>query len=180
MDDMNRTCIIVADGAHARFFTLEIPEEPRADGGARLVETRDLVNPDGDIPERLQFSDRAGKAHASPEGAAHALDDGRERHRQELGRRWARCVLDEMDRFVRHERSTRLLLVAELRVLGALREQLLHERLRDIDIVELGQNLAQHPVAHIHSTLASLGLVPAAAAPDVGVFHPRGQAPLER
>ena len=177
---MNRTSIIVADGAHARFFTLEVPEEPRADGGARLLEERDLVNPDADIPVRLQFSDRAGKAHASPEGAAHALDDGRQGHRQELGRRWARRMLDEVERFMRHESSTRLLLVAELRVLGALREQLLHERLRNIEIVELGENLAQHPVAHIHSTLALRGLVPAAAAPDVGVFRPRGQPPLER
>ena len=177
---MTRTSIIVADAAHARFFALQIPEEPRVDGGARLFEVRDLINADGDIPERLQFSDRAGRAHASPEGAAHALDDGRGRHRHEIGRRWARRLLDEMEQFVRQEKSARLLLVAELRVLGALREQMVHERLRDIQIVELGENLTQHPVAEIQSTLASRGLVPAAAAPDVGVFRPRGRPPVER
>jgi protein required for attachment to host cells len=177
---MTRTSIIVADSAHARFFALQIPEEPLADGGAQLVEMRDLVNPDAEIPERLQFGDRAGRAHASPEGAAHALDGGRERHRQELGRRWARRLLDEGERFVRHERSTRLLLIAELRVLGALRELRVRERLGDIEIVELGENLVLHPVAQIQSILASRGLVPAAAAPEVGVFRPRGQPPVER
>ena len=177
---MNKDSVVVADGAHARFFALQNPEEPRVDGGAYLLEMRDLVNPDADIPERLLFSDRSGRAHASREGAAHSLDDGRERHRRELERRWARRLVDEMAQFVRYEQSTRLLLVAEPRVLGALREQLVHERLRNIEIVELGENLALHPVAHIQSSLASRGLLPAAAAPDVGVFRPRGQPPAER
>ena len=57
---MIRTSIIVADSAHARFFALQIPEEPRADGGAHLLEMRDFVNPDADIPERKQSSDARG------------------------------------------------------------------------------------------------------------------------
>ena len=177
---MARTCIITIDGAHARFFTLEIPEEPRTDGGARLVEAQDLVNPDAEIPARLRFSDRQGRAHASPLGAAHALDDGRERHRQELERRWTQRLASEAARFVQREQATRLLLVAEPRVLGALRDELSHAPLRDVEIIELGENLTQRPAAQIQSILALRGAVPAAAAPDVGVFRPRGQPPVER
>lgn len=177
---MTRTSIIVVDGAHARFFTLEIPEEPRVDGGARLLETQDLVNPDADIPERLQFSDRMGRAHASPGGASHALDDGRGRHRQELARRWARRLLDEAEHFVGREQSARVLLVGGPPLLGLLREQLVHERLWGVEVVELTENLTQHPAAQIHAILASRGVLPAAAAPEVGVFRPRGQPPVER
>lgn len=177
---MLETSIIVVDGAHARFFTLEIPQEPLTDGGARLIEASDLVNPDGDIPQRLKFSDRMGRAHASPGGAAHALDDGRERHRQENERRWARRLCEETARFVSRTQAKRLVLVAEPRLLGVLREQLIHESLPGVAIVELCENLTQHAVGHIQSLLASRGLVPAAAAPGAGVFRPRGQAPVER
>jgi protein required for attachment to host cells len=177
---MARTCITVVDGAHARFFTLEIPEDPIIDGGARLIEHQDLVNPEADIPEHQLFSDRRGRAHASPAGAAHALDDGRERHLEELERRYVRRLVDETERFVQRERATRLLLVAEPRLLGVLREQLRYDRLRGVEVVELGENLSQRPVAQIQSILALRGVVPAAASPDVGVFRPRGQAPVAR
>lgn len=177
---MARTCIIVVDGAHARFITLEIPEEPRLDGGARLIEHRDLVNPEAEVPERRMFSDRRGRAHASPKGASHALDDGRAQHRHELERRYIRHLLDEMERFVLSEHATRLLLVSEPRVLGALREQLRYDRLGGIEVIEIGENLAQRPLEQIQSVLALRGVLPAAAPPDVGVFRPRGQPPVAR
>jgi protein required for attachment to host cells len=177
---MARTCIIVVDSAHARFITLQIPEDPSVDGGARLVEHQDLVNPDADVPERELFSDRGGRAHASSKGAAHVLDDGRENHRRELERRFARRVVDETERFIQREQARRLLLVAEPRVLGALREQLRDERLRQVEIVELCENLSQRPIAQIQSILALRGFVPAASAPDVGVFRPCGQPPVAR
>lgn len=179
-DDMVRTCIVVIDGAHARFFNLEIPEEPRADGGARLIEAQDLVNPAAEIPERGLFSDRRGQAHASPAGAAHALDDGRERHRHEFERRWVRRLVDAIEHFVRGEQPARLLLVAEPRLLGVLRDEINDERLRGIEVIELGENLTQRPVAQIQSILALRCAVPAPAAPDMGVFRPRGQPPVER
>jgi protein required for attachment to host cells len=178
---MARTCIIVVDGAHARFLTLEIPEDPSVDGGARLVEHRDFVNPEADIPARELFSDRRGRAHASPTGGAHALDDGRERHRQELERRYVRRLVDETERFLQQQQQARrLLLVAEPRLLGVYRQQLRPERSSQIEIIEVGENLSQRPISQIQSILASSGVVPAAAAPDVGVFRPCGQPPVER
>jgi len=174
---MARTCIVVVDSAHARFFTLQVPEDALLDGGARLIEHRDLVNPEAEIPERQLFSDRRGRAHASPMGAAHALDDGRERHRAELERRFFRRLVGEVERFVQREQARRLVLVADSRLLGALREQLQGERLPQVEISEVGENLSQRPVAIIQSILALRGVVPAAAAPEVGVFRPCGQPP---
>jgi protein required for attachment to host cells len=177
---MTRTCIIVADSARARFITLEFPLDAELEGGPRLREHRDLVNPVADIPERSQFSDRSGRAHASPRGAAHALDDHREAHRAELERRFARRLGDEARQFVAAEGATRLLIVAEPRLLGELREQIDGTLSDQVEIVELGENLSRSSLRQIQETLALRGAVPAARAPGAGVFQPRGQHPAAR
>ncbi len=174
---MARTCIIISDGARARFITLEVPEDPATEGGARLVEHDDLVNPEADVPARALFSDRAGSAHASPGGAAHALDDHREGHEREMVRRYVRRIVEHAEGFVKAQRANRLMIVAEPRLLGALREQLPHERFRDVEIVEVGENLSRRPLDQIQSILALRGVMPAARAPEGAVFRPRGQAP---
>jgi protein required for attachment to host cells len=174
---MARTCIIVADNARARFITLELPLDPELEGGARLREHRDLVNPIADVPERSQFSDRSGRGHASPQGAAHALDDHREAHRAELARRYAKRLGEEARQFVAAEDATRLLIVAEPRLLGALREQIDGTLSDQVEVVELGENLSRHPLDQIQHILALRGAVPAARVPELDVFRPRGQHP---
>jgi protein required for attachment to host cells len=174
---MTTTCIIVADGARARFITLHLPEDPKVEGGARLVEHEDLVNPEADVPQRGLFSDRAGRAHASPVGAAHALDDHREDHQRETTRRYVRRVVEHAERFVSAQQATRLLFVAEPRLLGTWREQLPYERFRGVEVVEVGENVSRRPLEQIQSVLALRGVVPAARAPEGAMFRPRGQAP---
>ncbi|HWO13447.1 MAG TPA: host attachment protein [Polyangiaceae bacterium] len=177
---MVRTCIIVADGARARFMTLEIPIEPSIDGGARLVEHDDLVNPEAEAPERGLFSDRMGRGHASGSGAAHAVDDHREQHQQEVERRFVRRLLERAERFVGEQGARRLVLVSEARLLGALRTQLVDHRLRGVEVLELAENLTRRALGEIQAKLAARGALPAARAPDLGVFRPRGQAPATR
>jgi protein required for attachment to host cells len=172
---MGRTCIIVADTGRARFITVEVPEDPAVEGGARLVEHEDLVNPAADVPEREMFSDRRSRSHASPNGASHALDDHRDNHRLELDRRYARRVADEARRFAARAQASRLLIVAEPRMLGALRREFQGEPLRNVAIEEIGENLSRRRLDEIQGILASNGAVPAAQPPEVGFFRPRGQ-----
>jgi protein required for attachment to host cells len=174
---MARTCIIVADATRARFLTLEVPIEPASEGGPRLVEHIDLVNPELDDPERGLFSDRSGSGHASPMGAAHALDDHRDDHLREIERRYARRISEQLESFVIERGAVVVLLVADPRLLGTLREQIDEGHLGFVEIVEVGENLARRPLGQIQSILALRGLVPAPQAPRMGVFHPRGQAP---
>jgi len=173
---MVRTCIVVADSAHARFITLEMPQAHEMDEGAHLVEREDLVNPEAEIPERWLFSDRAGRAHASPKGAAHALDDHRRAHLRESERRYARRLVEHAERFVKDQQASRLMFVAEPRLLGTLREQLPYERFHAVEIVEIGENLSRQPLKQIQRVLALRGAVQAPSTPEDGVFHPRGQA----
>lgn len=176
---MVRTCIIVADGARARFITLEIPIEPSTDGGARLVEHDDLVNPEAEAPERGLFSDRMGRGHAARSGV-HAVDDHREQHQQEVERRFVRRLLERAERFIGEQGARRLVLVSESRLLGALRTELVDHRLRGVEVLELAENLTRRALGEIQAKLAARGALPAARAPDLGVFRPRGQAPATR
>jgi protein required for attachment to host cells len=174
---MTNICIIVADGARARFMTLEVPADTAIDGGARLVERDDLVNPEADVPDRELYSDRSGRGHASKNGAAHALDDHRGQHQHERERRYARRLVEQADSFVSRQQASRLVLVTEPRLLGAFRAQNDSRVLAALDVVEISENLSRRTLHEIQSILASKGLMPAAKAPEVGVFRPRGQHP---
>ena len=178
---MTRKCIIIVDRAWARFITVETPVDPSIQGGPHLLEHRDLVNPEATLPERGLFSDRSGRAHASPTGAAHALDDHREEHLHEMDRRYARWVLGEAAGFVAAERASRLLIVAEPRLLGVLREQVQPERFHGVEITDLTEEIAQLPLEQIHTILAQHGAVHGAKPPRAGaVLRPRGQPPAKR
>lgn len=172
---MASTCIIVADGARARFFTLESPEDPAADGGPRLLEHRDLVNPEADVPARGLFSDRSGRGHSSPGSAAHGLDDHRDQHIEELGRRFASRLVAETERFVQLHDARRLIVVAGPKLLGFLRTEIQKVRLARVEISEVSEYMAHSPTAEIHEALATRGLVRAPSAPAGSVYHPRGQ-----
>ena len=171
---MPKTCMIVADGIRARFITVEVPVDSDADGGPRLLEHQDLVNPEADVPARELFSDRSGRTHASPGGSAHGLDDHREQHQADSYRRFAHRIADAAERFTTEHQAQRLILLAPPRLLGVLRPALDPKRLV---ITEVGEDLSRQPLQQIHEVLAARGLVPAMQAPRGAVFRPRGQPP---
>jgi len=177
---MSNIGIVVADGARARFLTVHEPDELTVEEGSRLVERSDLVHPEGDLPARELFSDRGGRIHGSPGGSAHGSDGGHERHQQEFARRFAGRVLEAARSFVTEFRIERLLLAAEPRMLGLLRAELMHHGLTGVAVVELGEDLSGRSLSDIRSILARHALLPAARAPEMGVYHPRGQPPASR
>jgi len=174
---MKRTGILVAGGTRARFISVEVPADAELDGGPHLVEHDDLVNPDGDVPARVLFSDRSGRAHGA---ASHGLDDHRDQHQAEIERRFARRVVDATEQFRGGHGVQRLVIVAECQLLGKLRAELDPKRWRDVEVVELAEDLSRQSLRQIHATLAQQGLVKAARSPAAGVYRPRGQEPSWR
>ncbi len=175
-----RTGIMVAGGARARFISVEVGEDEQVDGGPRLVEHAEMVNPDGEMPARGLFSDRSGRAHASGVAAAHGLDDHRNQHQEEIDRRFARSVTEAAERFVSEQRVVRFVMCAEPRLLGRLRAELDLKRWRQVELVELGEDLTRHPLRQIQEVLARRELVKPSHPPAAGVYRPRGQAPSWR
>lgn len=170
---MKRTGILVAGGTRARFISVEVPDDADLDGGPRLAEHADLLNPDGDVPARGLFSDRSGRAHGS---ASHGLDDHRDQHQAEIDRRFVRGVVDAADQFVIAQGVKRLVVAAECQLLGKLRAELDPKRWRDVELVELAEDLSHQSLRQMHDALARQGIVKAQHAPAAGVYRPRGQA----
>lgn len=175
---MHETGIIVVDRSRARFITV-VAGDPDLEGGPKLEERRDLVNPSAELSERELYSDRSGSLHGSPSGAAHASDDHRARHTEEAERRFAGSVIDEARRFAVEYGLTRIVLLAGPRLLGTLRSKLDRSGFRDVEIVELEESFASQPLQKIRDALSRRGILPAPQTPR-GVYRPRGQEPSLR
>jgi len=172
--------IIVADGARARFITFQPPDELTPGRGTNLIEHSDLINPEGDLPARELFSDRAGRTHGSPSGSAHGPDDHRERHQLELARRFARRILEEARAFTMRHSVQRLILAAEPRLLGVLRAEQEQHSAGAASIETLAEDLSRRSLGDIREVLVHRGLLPPASPARAGAYRPRGQPPPPR
>lgn len=118
---MSDYCVVVADGVRARLFSLK--EAGGGAGGPNLVEISDLANPDV-AAAVLQVDEKVGHNVASASSGSHGFEDHRDRHRQESERRFARQVAAEAATLVGREKAGCLVVAAEARMLGHLREAL--------------------------------------------------------
>lgn len=177
---MPKTGIVVADGARARFLTLQPEDDLAPERGPRLIEQLDLSNPEGELPGRELFSDRGGRMHGSPSGSAHGSDDHRAQHRVEFERRFVRRMLDEAQRFAREQGLSQLVIAAEPSLLGVLRPELERSPLPGVNVVELAENLVRHSLTDVTEILVRQGLMPKSRAPAGGSYRPRGQPPALR
>ena len=117
---MNNILVIVADRGAARFFRLEAVDAPRIK--ARLVEGASLQHPD--FTER---EDLTGRPHTETNsnrqaGPVHPIEAQRERHRLEHGRHFSHDIAHEAVDTAKNWKEGTVVLVAEPRVLGLLRE----------------------------------------------------------
>ena len=132
-------CIVAADGGRARLFV------PVEDGGSRsgvsLVERECLVNPDyrargAESPCRTKTEQVTNRQA----GDVHPIDARRDHHRLELERRFAREIAQRVAAMTQSWNAGTVVLVAEPRLLGLVREPL-HKALRPgIDLKELAKD----------------------------------------
>ncbi len=163
---MHNYLIVVADGARARFFELVPAELPPLESGPNLVELEDLVNPEIDVKGRDLWSNlKSGRGRAPGEGPAHGYDDHRESHREEIERRFARQTATRIvERLTRH-RADVLIVAAESRMLGMLRDALGARLPAGIHLIEHAENLSRLNALHLHIHLAEEGALPPHKAP---------------
>lgn len=147
-------CIIVADGRRARLFVAVAGGG--AQPGAGLVERESLVNTDyrahgADLPGRTK-SERVMNRQA---GDVHPIDARRDQHRLELERRFAREIAQHAAALTQSWPDGHVVLVAEPRMLGLLREPL-HKALRpDIELKELAKDYSHFTAAELRDHLVS-------------------------
>ncbi len=161
-------CIVVADGARARLFTLDAgaPDAP----GPNLVEHEDLANPEHKLPGRDKYSTTRTGSNLNPQkGPAHGYDDHRDKEEREHERRFAREVISRAVTLAQRQHSYQLVVVAEKRMLGLLRETLVLPPKSGIELRELAKDLTRLSASELQAHLAEAGMVPARQAPQVGL-----------
>lgn len=167
---MKRACIAIVDAARARLYTYEEDREP----GDELREIHDLVNAGRRMKVGDMFSEsrpslalHAGLRRAVRGGdrsdhgePGSAYDDHRGAHIEEMDAKFAKLVVDEIDRLIRLHGLGHLILAASPKMLGALRRNNGVFHRNDIAIDELPRDLTNLTSARLHDQLAALELIP--------------------
>jgi len=157
---VNRTCIVVADSRTARFYGVEESDAPRAK--AKLVERAML----GNETDLRALGERAsGKARTETNsnrgaGPVHPIEAQRERHRVELDRRFGREIARQAGEIAAAWKQGTVVLVAEPRLLGLVRELLRDALHRGIELKELAKDYANLAPSELHEHLARSRLIP--------------------
>jgi protein required for attachment to host cells len=158
---MNPVLVVVADGAKARFFTLEEKEFARGEFRPHLVETEGLVNPEQKLPGQQLWSGTESQAGHFQEGKsqAHSYDDRRRDHEVEFERRFAQSITEQILSQTQTHQLHHLLLIAEPRLLGLLREVLKPALPKTLKLRELDKNLCHLKPQELHEYLANRHLL---------------------
>lgn len=145
-------CVLVADRARARFFTIDSSEDV---SGPTLVEHADLVNPEGKLTRDKAFSDTRGgrRNRSSVPGGGYAMDSRVERHETEFDRRFARDLAARTRAVVRELCVGRLVVAAAPRFLGRLRPELAATLPEGVALLEIPADLTWHTPARIRAAL---------------------------
>jgi protein required for attachment to host cells len=163
---MVRYCILVADGARARFFQYEArPWEP----GMRrpsLVERADLVNPERTLAAGAIYTEAHSSAHTATATGHHAAyDDHREKSRREDLRRFARRVVERLAALAREGEASGVVVCAGPELLGLLRPELERGLERRLPVREVLRDLTHESADAILLCLTEEGVFATAGAP---------------
>lgn len=157
------TIVVVANGAQARFFTLEPAESPVYESSPRLVEQECLVNPQQEVAGKELWSDNSGGNRSTGGGGSHGYDDHRGQHRAECERRFAQQVAVATTQLARSRKADQVVLAADSRMLGALRDELY--RANGFELKPVVKDYSKLSVLELHGQLAVLDLLPARRKP---------------
>ncbi len=158
---MKAYCVVVADGTRARFFSLEPSDLPTGETGSNLVEHEDLISTEKEVPGTQMWTDTKSARGASRLGApAHGYDDQRDRHEDEFERRFARRITEETVRMAQQQKAAHLVLVAETRMLGFLRDALDVPAHVSFDVHELAKDVTKLTSSELHEYLVGANLLP--------------------
>lgn len=162
---MVQYCVVVTNGARARFFTLEPPEYPELESGPNLVEHNQLDNPFREMHgEELWSETKTGRNRAAIGGPAHGYDDHRNQHRDEYERRFASSVADECYRLSQSHKASDVVIVSQKRMLGFLRSAM-ESRMNGVRTVEIAKDLSKLSPLQLHEHLARERALPPRRSP---------------
>ena len=166
---MSEYCVVVAEVARARIFTLEPAEVPEFDSGPFLVERKTLANPQHMAREGEFYSETrrgAQREHVAAQRQGqvtgiphHNYDEHRDNNEARSNREFARDLIGEVKQLVAGNGFRRIVLCAEKQMLGYLRPQI-GGNLNDVELQEVPKDLTSFSPHELHEKLAGEGYLP--------------------
>ncbi|MDF0750931.1 host attachment protein [Marinobacter sp. 71-i] len=167
-------CVITAELAKARIFTLERSETPEVERSPYLTECKALSNPDHTASEKDIWSDTrrgAQREHQGGQGTAiphHNYDEHRDKREHRANRQFAKDIVADLKQVIREKNVSRLVLCAESQLLGILRPELNNLPTDQVTLTQVDKDLANLKPQELHSKLAEDGFLPRNKRPSVG------------
>jgi len=153
---MSKYTIVVADAQRARFFSLQDSLTPEVESSPKLVEKECLVNPEKAKP---------GSPRRGNPANGRAFEDHRERRELEEQRHFSALIVKESLKQTRKEDAHSLVLVADRKTLGFIRESLAAVKTSSLTVHEWDRNLTGETPQKIQDLLAKRKLLPAMKKP---------------
>lgn len=136
---MNNTCLIVADGFRARLFLVVPDDNPRHE--LRLAERVTLVNQEAKARGRSGAGRTKGERNTNRQaGPIHPVGAQRERHRLEHERQFGAEVVEYALRLTADWNRGVMVLIAEPRLLGLMRQRLRNALRSEIKLEALAKD----------------------------------------
>jgi hypothetical protein len=157
---MNQYLIVLVNRALARFFTLEQVEFPELESSPRLTARTELENKEIRDGEDIFADSKTGRGASPQGGSVHGYDDKRDQHLDELRRRFAIDVLNQIQKFASIERSRIIIVASSARMRRFLYPQLDTLSRQGCRVHKLSKNLINFSPQNIHEYLAESGLIP--------------------
>jgi len=176
--NMAEYCVVAAELAKARIFTLESSESPEVERSPYLVECKSLANPDHTAHESEIWSDTRRGAHREHQGGQisgqtagiphHNYDEHRDKREHRVNREFAKDIVADLKQVIHDKNVNRLILCAENQMLGVLRPELDALPSDKVTLTEVDKDLAHLKPEELQSKLAEDGLLPRARRPSIG------------
>ena len=160
--------LVVASGAHARFFTLEPAEHPEVESGPNLIERGELSSLEKEKRAGDLFSDsKPGRGRAPQGGSSHGYNDHRLQHEDEMDRRFAHRVMERTILLVQAHQASCLVLVAPPRMFRLFRRDLDILRKHGVELHKVAKDISKLSLKQIHNLLAKEKMIPPCKKPGI-------------
>ena len=156
---MDNICVVVADARRARFFVLQESDAPRAPfrlAGRGTLSNMSLRARGRSVTGRVRTETNTNREA----GPVHPIGAQRERHRIELERRFSVEVAGKAAAVAKTWLTGSVVLVADPRMLGFLREAVRGALKPGIRVKELAKDYARLTASRLRDHLAGDGIVP--------------------
>lgn len=158
---MKRACIAIVDASRARLYAYQEDADP----GRELREIRDLVSPGRRMRDSELFTESrpplapSGQMGPNRSGGP-AKDDHRDDHRAMMDTKFARLIVEEVDKLIRAEGFGHLIMISAPKMLGELRKANGVLKRNGLVVDEIARDLTNLTGTQLHDHLASLDMLP--------------------